>query len=122
LVGSKGNLVLQSGDAQYSITWEDASYGAINIAVTYNLKSVKQWQISATLRQKTMSDGGLLWAIKGTISLLTSSASMHYISLNFQGNYSLSSQQNIDIRVPTNTLLVSQFFGDEFGLGAILDQ
>lgn len=122
MAGGKGNLVLQSGDAQYSITWEDAPYGSINIAIAYDLKSAKQWQILANLRQKTMSDGGLLWAAKGTISLLTSSASAHYITLNFQGNYSLSPQQNIDIRVPTNTLLISQFFGDEFGLGAILDQ
>ena len=69
-----------------------------------------------------MSDGGLLWALKGTISILTSTASMHYISLNFQGNYALNVQQNIDIRVPNNALLISQFFGDEFGLGALLDQ
>jgi hypothetical protein len=69
-----------------------------------------------------MSDGGLLWALKGTASILTSASSMHYISLNFQGNYALNTHQNIDIRIPNNALLISQFFGDEFGLGALLDQ
>ncbi len=122
LAGGKGNLVLQSGDSQYTILREDAPYGAINVTLTYTLASVKQWWISGTLRQKTMSDGGLLWAAKGTISLLTSPASAHYISLNFQGNYALNPQQNIDVRVPNNVLLISQFFGDEFGLGALLDQ
>ncbi len=122
LLNGKWNLVLQSGDAHYAIAWEDATYGAIDITITYNLANIKQWQVSATLRQKSMDDGGLLWATKGTIDLLTSIVDMHYIKLNFQWNYALSPQQIIDIRIPTNTLLISQFFGDEFGLGAILDQ
>lgn len=120
LVSGKWNFVLQSGDAQYSIAWEDAPYGAINLTVAYDLASTKQWSIVATLRQKKMSDGGLLWAIKWTLSLLTSTT--HYVDLTFNGNYALNVQQNIDIRVPNNSLLISQFFGDEFGLGALLDQ
>lgn len=122
VAGGKGNIVLQNADATYTIAWEDASYGAIDLVITYTESHVEHWKISGTLRQKSMNNGGLQWAIKGTISLLTSSASSHYIPLNFQANYALTNQSTIDIRVPTNTLLISQFFGDEFGLWALLNQ
>lgn len=41
----KGNLVLQRDDANYTIAWENASYGAINLSVIYNLANAKQWQM-----------------------------------------------------------------------------
>ena len=43
LAVGKGNLVLQSGDSQYTILREDAPYGAINVTITYALASIKQW-------------------------------------------------------------------------------
>lgn len=84
IVGGKGNLVLQRDDANYTVAWENASYGAINLNVTYNLANVKQWQMSATLRQKIVDDNSLLWAIKGTISLLSPLGTSDYIPLQFQ--------------------------------------
>ena len=60
----KGNLVLQSGDATYTIAWEDGAYGAINLVVNYTVSGSKQRQIAATLRQKLVQDGSLIWAAK----------------------------------------------------------
>lgn len=118
----KGNFVLQSGNATYTIAWENGSYDAVNIIVNYVMGGAKQRQITATLRQKPMNDGSLVWAAKWTISVLLTQAATRPTSLNFQATYSLNKQDIRPSLVPTNALLISQFFGDEFGLGALLNQ
>lgn len=118
----KGNLVLQSGDTTYTIAWEDGAYGAINLVVNYTVSGSKQRQIAATLRQKLVQDGSLIWAAKWTISTLLTQTATRPISLDFQVTYSLNKQDIKPSIVPTNALLISQFFGDEFGLGALLNQ